>query len=55
LVAAGISDEGYTNTTEIIDLEQWSDSWTGLRELPIMMDTPLAGYLDYKVPFVCGN
>ena len=27
LVAAGISDEGYTNTTEIIDLKHNPESW----------------------------
>jgi hypothetical protein len=78
LVAAGISDEGYTNTSEIIDLKKNSDSWktenqkyrrterqtvdlnknsdlwNDPKQLPTMLDTPLAGYLDESTPFICG-
>ena len=55
LVSAGISDEGYTNTSEIIDLKQSSDAWISLKELPTMLDTPLAGYDSSSIPIVCGN
>ncbi len=78
MVAAGISDEGYTNTSEIIDLKKtfdsWntesqkyrkterqvvdlkhnSDMWNDPKQLPTMLDTPLAGYLDGSTPLVCG-
>jgi hypothetical protein len=78
LVAAGISDEGYTNTSEIIDLKKtfdsWntesqkyiqterqivdlnknSDLWNEPKQLPTMLDTPLAGYLDESTPLLCG-
>ncbi len=70
LVAAGISDEGYTNTSEIIDLKKNSDSWKTERQvidlmqnsdlwnkpkqLLTMLDTPLAGYLDERTPLLCG-
>jgi hypothetical protein len=78
LVAAGISDEGYTNTSEIIDLKKTFDSrktesqkyrkterqiiglkksydsWNDPKQLPTMLDTPLAGYLDESTPLVCG-
>jgi hypothetical protein len=54
LVAAGISDEGYTNTSEIIDLKKNSDLWNDPKQLPTMLDTPLAGYLDESTPLVCG-
>ncbi len=77
-VAAGISDEGYTNTSEIIDIKKnsvsWktesqkdrtteiqkddlkknSDLWNDPKQLPTMLDTPLAGYLDEKTPLLCG-
>ena len=77
LVAAGISDEGYTNTSEIIDLKKNSDLWktksqkyrqterqivdlkknydlwNDPKQLPTMLDTPLAGYLD-EIPLICG-
>ncbi len=55
LVAAGISNEGYTDTSEIIDLQQSSGSWSDFQQLPTMMDTPLAGYLDGSIPLVCGK
>ncbi len=78
LVAAGISDEGYTNTSEIIglkhnpdsrktesqkyrkterqivDLKKTSDVWNDPKQLPTMLDTPLAGYLDESIPLLCG-
>jgi hypothetical protein len=78
LVAAGISNEGYTNTSEIIDLKKNFDSWkteshkyrkterqlvdlkknydlwNDPKQLPTMLDTPLAGYLDGSTPLVCG-
>ncbi len=78
LVAAGISDEGYTNTTEIIDLKHNPESWktesqkdrtterqimgfkktldslNDLKQLPTILDTPLAGFLDESTPLVCG-
>ncbi len=54
LVAAGISNEGYTNTSEIIDLKQNSDLWNDPKQLPTMLDTPLAGYLDESIPLLCG-
>jgi hypothetical protein len=78
LVAAGISDEGYTNTSEIIDLKKnsvsWktesqkdrtteiqkddqkknSDLWNDPKQLPTMLDTPLAAYLDESTPTICG-
>jgi hypothetical protein len=54
LVAAGISDEGYTNTSEIIDLKKNYDLWNEPKQLPTMLDTPLAGYLDESTPFICG-
>ena len=78
LVAAGISDEGYTNTSEIIDLKKtfdsWntesqkyiqterqivdlnknSDLWNEPKQLPTMLDTPLAGYLDESTPLLRG-
>jgi hypothetical protein len=78
LVAAGISDESYTNTSEIIDLKKtfdsWktesqkyrkkeiqkvdlkqnSDLWNDPKQLPTMLDTPLAGYLDESTPLICG-
>ncbi len=78
LVAAGISDEGYTNTSEIIDPKKNSDSektesqkyrkterqvvdlkknydlWNDPKQLPTMLDTPLAGYLDESTPLLCG-
>ncbi len=78
MVAAGISDEGYTNTSEIIDLKKnsdlWktesqkyrrterqivdlnknSDLWNDPKQLPTMLDTPLAGYLDESTPLLCG-
>jgi hypothetical protein len=53
LVAAGISNEGYTNTSEIIDLKKNSDLWNEPKLLPTMLDTPLAGYLD-EIPLICG-
>ncbi len=55
LVTAGISGEGYTNTSEIIDLKQSSSALMGLKQLPTMMDTPLAGYDSSSRPIVCGN
>jgi hypothetical protein len=79
LVAAGISNEGYTNTTEIIDLKhntdsgkterqkyrqterqivdlkKNSDSWNEPKQLPTMLDTPLAGYLEGRTPLLCGT
>ncbi len=78
LVAAGISNDGYTNTSEIIDLKENSDlwktesqkyrkterqkidlkknydSWNEPKQLPTMLDTPLAGYLDESTPLLCG-
>ncbi len=78
MVAAGISDEGYTNTSEIIDLKHNPDlgqtesqkyrkterqiielkknydSWNDPKQLPTMLDTPLAGYLDESIPLLCG-
>jgi hypothetical protein len=54
LVAAGISDEGYTNTSEIIDLKKNPDLWNDPKQLPTMLDTPLAGYLDESTPLLCG-
>jgi hypothetical protein len=54
LVAAGISDEGYTNTSEIIDLKKNYDLWNEPKQLPTMLDTPLAGYLDESTPLLCG-
>ncbi len=78
LVAAGISNDGYTNTSEIIDLKKNSDlrktesqkyrkterqkidlkknydSWNEPKQLPTMLDTPLAGYLDESTPLLCG-
>ena len=54
LVAAGISNEGYTNTSEIIDLKKNYDLWNEPKQLPTMLDTPLAGYLDEKTPLLCG-
>jgi hypothetical protein len=55
LVAAGISNEGYTDTSEVIDLEKPSGSWNDFQQLPTMLDTPLAGYLDGSIPIVCGK
>ena len=54
LVAAGISNEGYIATSEIIDLEHSSEKWNDLEPLPTMMDTPMAGYLNSSIPLVCG-
>ncbi len=54
LVAAGISDEGYTNTSEIIDLKKNYDLWNEPKQLPTMLDTPLAGYLDESTPLLRG-
>jgi hypothetical protein len=54
LVAAGISNEGFTNTSEIIDLKKNYDLWNKPKQLPIMLDTPLAGYLDESTPLLCG-
>ena len=54
LVAAGISNEGYTNTSEIIDLKKNYDLWNDPKQLSTMLDTPLAGYLDEKTPLLCG-
>ena len=70
LVAAGISNEGYTNTSEIIDLKKNYDSekterqiidlkknpdlWNDPKQLPTMLDKPLAGYLDESTPLLCG-
>jgi hypothetical protein len=55
LVAAGISDEGFTTTSEIIDLEQSSQTWNDLGPLPTVMDSPRAGYLNSSFPLVCGT
>jgi hypothetical protein len=55
LVAAGISNEGYTDTSEIIDLEKPSGALIDFQQLPTMLDTPLAGYLDGSIPLVCGK
>jgi hypothetical protein len=55
LVAAGISDEGYTYTSEIIDLKQKSDLWNEPKQLLTMLDTPLVGYLDESTPLLCGT
>jgi hypothetical protein len=54
LVAAGISNEGYTNTFELIDIKQSSEAWMGINQLPKTMDTPMAGYLNSSIPLVCG-
>ncbi len=54
LVAAGISEEGYTNTSEIIDLSQPSELWNDMQQLPTMMDTPVTGFLNQSIPIVCG-
>ncbi len=54
LVAAGISNEGYTNTSEIIDLKKYYDLWNEPKQLPTLLDTPLAGYLDESTPLLCG-
>ena len=54
LVAAGISNEGYTNTSEIIDLKKNYDLWNEPKQLPTMLDTPFAGYLDESTPLLCG-
>jgi hypothetical protein len=54
LVAAGISNEGYTNTSEIIDLKKNYDLWNEPTQLPTMLETPLAGYLDESTPLLCG-
>jgi hypothetical protein len=54
LIAAGISSEGYTNTSEIIDLEQSSDLWNEVKQLPTMVDTPMAGLLNQRTPIMCG-
>ncbi len=54
LVAAGISNEGYTNTSEIIDLKKNPDLWNDPKQLPTMLNTPLAGYLDESTPLLCG-
>ena len=55
LVVGGISNEGFTNTSEIFDLKQSSESWDDFNELPTMMDTPMVGYLNPKIPLVCGK
>jgi hypothetical protein len=71
LVAAGISNEGYTNTSEIIDLKHNPDLrktesqklvdlkknydlWNEPKQLPAILDTPLAGYLDGSTSLLCG-
>jgi hypothetical protein len=54
LVAAGISNEGYTTTSEIIELEYSSETWNDLKPLSTMMDTPMAGYLNSSIPLICG-
>jgi hypothetical protein len=54
LVAAGISNEGYTNTSEIIDLKKNYDLWNEPKQLLTMLDTPLAGYLDESTSLLCG-
>jgi hypothetical protein len=54
LVAAGISNEGYTNTSEIIDLKKNYYLWNEPKQLPTMLDTPLAGYLDESTPLLRG-
>jgi hypothetical protein len=54
LVAAGISNEGYTTTSEIIDLDQSSATRNDLKPVPTKMDTPMAGYLNSSIPLVCG-
>ena len=54
LVAAGISNDGYTNTSEIIDLKKNYDLWNEPKQLPTMLETPLAGYLDESTPLLCG-
>jgi hypothetical protein len=54
LVAVGISNEGYTNASEIIDLKKNPDLWNDPKQLPTMLDTPLAGYLDESTPLLCG-
>ncbi len=54
LIAAGISNESYTNTSEIIDLEQSSDLWNEVKQFPIMVDTPMAGLLNQRTPIMCG-
>ncbi len=54
LVGAGISNEGFTNTSEIIDLKKNYDLWNEPKQLPAMLDTPLAGYLEKSTPLLCG-
>jgi hypothetical protein len=56
LVAAGISNEGYTKTTEVIDPKgEPSDSWNDLKQLPKRQDTPVSGYLSPDIPVICGK
>jgi hypothetical protein len=56
LVASGISNEGYTKTTEVIDpKEESSDSWNHLKQLPTKLDTPVSGYLSPDIPVICGK
>jgi hypothetical protein len=54
-VAAGISDEGYLNTSEVIDLKQSTEAWKDLNQLPTKLDNPLAGYTNSSIPIVCGK
>jgi hypothetical protein len=54
-VAAGISNEGYLNTSEVIDLKQSTEAWKDLNQLPTKLDNPLAGYTNSSIPIVCGK
>ena len=58
MVTLGISQNGYTNSTEIIDLNEFSNSgYSGnyLEPFPKTLDLPVAGFLNNTTPLVCGN
>ena len=39
---------------QIMGFKKTLDSLDGLKQLPTMLDTPLAGFLDESTPLVCG-
>jgi hypothetical protein len=55
MVTLGISQNGYTNSTEIIDLNDSGYSGNYLEPFPKTLDLPVAGFLDKATPLVCGN
>jgi hypothetical protein len=55
LIGTGVSNEGLTQTSEMIYLNDSNISSKNFERFPVKLDSPVAGLISGETPIICGD